>query len=95
VKSQHVGDPVGIAKTAIAAATAVIVLLAALHVLSPEFDQSYRVVSEYANGQHAWVLSLMFIAWAPGSWALAFAIRSQTRTPGEPCRIGVSCRVRA
>ena len=68
------------ARLAIAAAVAVILLLASLHVLSPEFDPSWRMVSEYANGQYGWVLSLMFISWAVSSWALAFAIWSQVGT---------------
>ena len=68
-------------RLAIAAAVAVILLLASLHILSPEFDPSWRMVSEYANGQYSWVLSLMFITWALSSWALAFAIWLQVRTP--------------
>jgi membrane-bound metal-dependent hydrolase YbcI (DUF457 family) len=68
------------ARLAIAAAAAVLLLLASLHVLSPEFDPSWRMVSEYANGHYGWVLSLMFASWAVSSWALAFAIRSQVRT---------------
>ncbi len=70
------------ARLAIAAAAATLLLLASLHVLSPEFDPSWRMVSEYADGQYGWVLSLMFAAWALSSWALAFAIRSQLRTIG-------------
>jgi hypothetical membrane protein len=68
------------ARLAIAAGAAVLLLLAGLHVLSPEFDPSWRMVSEYANGQYAWVLSLMFVAWAISSWALAAAIWSHVRT---------------
>jgi len=68
------------AQLAIATAAAVILLLVSLHLLSPEFDPSWRMVSEYANGQYGWVLSLMFIAWAVSSWALVFAIWSQVRT---------------
>jgi len=68
------------ARLAIAAGGAVIVLLASLHVLSPEFEPSWRAVSEYATGQYGWVLSLMFVSWAISSWALALAIRSQLRT---------------
>jgi len=68
------------AQLAIATAAAVILLLVSLHVLSQEFDPSWRMVSEYANGQYSWVLSLMFIAWAVSSWALVFAIWSQVRT---------------
>lgn len=69
---------------AIAAASATLLLLASLHVLSPEFDPSWRMVSEYANGHYDWVLSLMFAAWALSSWALAFTIWSQVgTTPGK------------
>jgi len=64
---------------AIAGAGAVLLLLAGLHVLSPEFDPSFRVVSEYADGQNSWVLSIMFVAWALSSWALAISIYSQVK----------------
>jgi hypothetical protein len=40
---------------AIAAAAAQVLLLASLHVLSPEFDPAWRVVSEYVNGGYGWV----------------------------------------
>ena len=63
-----------------AAAAAVLLLLASLHVLSPEFDPSFRMVSEYALGHYGWVLSLMFLAWGMSSWALAVAIWSQVKT---------------
>ncbi len=62
------------------ASIACLVFLAALHILSPEFNPSWRMVSEYANGQYGWVLSLMFVAWAISSWALAFAIWSDVGT---------------
>ncbi len=68
------------ASLAIAASAAAFLFLASLHVLSPEFDPSWRMVSEYANGHYGWVLSLMFASWAVGSWALAFAIRSEAKT---------------
>jgi len=68
------------ARLAIAASVAVLLLLAILHILSPEFDPSWRMVSEYANGQYGWVLSLMFASWAVSSWALAFTIWSQVKT---------------
>jgi len=40
------------ARLAIAAAAAALLLLASLRVLSPEFDPSWRMVSEYANGHY-------------------------------------------
>jgi hypothetical protein len=68
------------ARISLMAAAASLGLLAALHVLSPEFDPSWRIVSEYALGNYGWILSLMFIAWAVSSWALALTIWSQVST---------------
>jgi hypothetical protein len=65
---------------AILATGATLVLLVSLHVLSPEFSPSWRVISEYALGRYAWVLSLMFLSWGIGSWALAVSIWSQVHT---------------
>ena len=44
-----------------------------LHALSPEFAPSWRMVSEYANGRFAWLLTVVFAGWAIGSFALAAA----------------------
>jgi hypothetical protein len=68
------------ARLAAGAAVATILLLAGLHALSPEFDPSWRVVSEYANGKYGWVLALMFGAWALSMWALGFALWPQVGT---------------
>jgi hypothetical protein len=65
---------------AIGAGAAVLLLLVSLHILSPEFDPSWRMVSEYANGEYGWILSLMFIAWSLSSWVLAFALWQQVGT---------------
>jgi hypothetical protein len=70
------------ARLSLTASVTALASLASLHVVSPEFDPSRRAVSEYALGQHGWLLSLMFLAWALGAWALAFAIRSQVSTSG-------------
>ena len=64
------------------AAVATILLLGSLHVLSPEFAPSWRMVSEYAFGHYGWVLSLMFVSWGMSSWALAIAIWPDVRTKG-------------
>ncbi|HLV98261.1 MAG TPA: DUF998 domain-containing protein [Ktedonobacterales bacterium] len=68
------------ARLSIAAAAAVLLLLISLHALSPEFDPSFRMVSEYALGQYGWVLSLLFLAWGISSWALAVALWSEVAT---------------
>ena len=67
---------------AIVATGAALLLLATLHVLSPEFSPSWRMISEYAFGHYAWMLSLMFLCWGIGSWALVIAIWSQVHTRG-------------
>lgn len=41
-----------------------------LHSVSPEFAPSWRMVSEYANGQHKWLLTIVFAAWSLSSFAL-------------------------
>src|SRR6266403_46687 len=62
---------------AILATAATMFLLVSLHALSPEFSPSWRMISEYAFGHYAWVLSFMFLSWGIGSWALVVAIWSQ------------------
>jgi len=68
------------ARLALAAAIATLLTLAVLHILSPEFEPAWRMVSEYANGNYSWVLSLMFIFWAISSWILAFTLWSDVKT---------------
>ena len=75
------------ARISFIAAVASLVFLAALHVLSPEFNPSSRMVSEYALGNYNWILSLMFLAWALSCVALVFAISPDVRTLGG--RIGL------
>ena len=57
----------------IATATSAFALVA-LHFLSPELEMSWRMVSEYANTRHAWVLTVVFVAWAVASWSLSVAL---------------------
>ena len=73
---------------ALLATGATLVLLGALHVLSPEFSPSWRVISEYALGHYGWVLSLMFLCWGISSWALAAALWSQVRTRAGKLGLG-------
>lgn len=63
---------VPLAAVAIVATGVALLLLASLHVLSREFDSSWRMVSEYVRGHYGWVLSMMFAFWGAGSWLLAF-----------------------
>jgi len=62
------------AYVAIAAAGISCTALLLLHLVSPEFAPSWRMVSEYANGAHRWLLTLVFAAWAVSSFALIAAL---------------------
>lgn len=53
-----------------AAAAAFVVLLAALHVLKPELDPSWRMGSEYAIGDYGWVMRIAFFSMALSCVAL-------------------------
>jgi len=63
-----------------AAAATFVVLLAALHVLEPEFDPSWSFISEYELGRYGWVMALAFLSLAVSYVALFIAIHSQLRT---------------
>jgi len=76
-----------IARFSIIASIVTLLLLVALNILSPEFDPAWRMVSEYANGNYAWVLSLFFVCWGISTWALAYAIWNQVKTKAG--RIGL------
>ena len=77
-----------VAKIAFVASAASLAFLAILHFLSPDFNPSSRMVSEYALGSYGWVLSLMFLAWAFSCVTLVFAIRSHVRTIGGKLGLG-------
>lgn len=78
--AERINDVTGSGSRSLAAnfaagmAIATLLLLALLHVLSAEFEPSWRMVSEYANGRYRWVLALMFVCWAVSTWALAVAL---------------------
>jgi hypothetical protein len=76
------------ARLAAVTGAATIVLLAALHILSPELDPSWRMVSEYALGRYGWVLSIMFLAWAASCISLFFGIKPQILTLGGKIGLG-------
>jgi hypothetical protein len=70
------------AKLSFAAATAFLILLAALHFIKPEFDPSWRMISEYEIGRFGWIMQLAFLCMALSYVSLVVAIRSQLRTIG-------------
>jgi hypothetical protein len=63
------------ARLATLAGPAFLALLALLHVLKPELDPSWRMVSEYEIGRHGWVMRLAFLFLAVGTAAIVPAVR--------------------
>jgi hypothetical protein len=68
------------ARAAIGAAALTLIALAALHVLRSDLDPSRHMLSEYAVGGHAWVMTACFVAFAAGSASLFVALMPQVRT---------------
>jgi hypothetical membrane protein len=52
-----------------------VVLIAALHFLSPDFDPIQRRTSEYAVGPFGYLMTLAFIAMSVATWALVIGLR--------------------
>lgn len=68
------------AKLAAGAATLVLVLFAVLHVIKPELDPTWRMMSEYSNGTFGWIMVSAFVVWALSCVALLVAIRPHIKT---------------
>ena len=73
-QTQDAGWLAPAAYVALGATAVSCVALLMLHLASPEFAPSWRMVSEYANGQHKWLLTVVFIGWALSSFALVGAL---------------------
>ncbi len=55
-------------------AAASLISLGALHFASPEFQPSWRMISEYALGKHHWLITSFFIFWGLSSFALSILL---------------------
>ena len=64
-----------------------VILLAALHIVKPDLDPSWSVVSEYALGEYGWIMTIAFLSLGICAVSLFVAIRSQVQTLGG--RIGL------
>lgn len=64
------------------AAIAFLLILAILHVLRPDLDPTWRVISEYALGPYGWMMQAAFLALALATAALGVAAYAQVRTLG-------------
>lgn len=71
------------AMLSMAAGILFVLLLLSLHLLEPEFDPTWRFVSEYALGKFGWMMHLAFLALAISLVSSGVAIFLQIRTwPG-------------
>lgn len=52
-----------------------LIVLVALHIIKPEYDPSWRFISEYAIGPLGWIMMVAFIIWALSYLALYFALK--------------------
>lgn len=67
------------AHVSFAASGAFVVLLVALHFIRPDLDPSWRFISEYELGDHAWLMRLAFFCLALSCVTLVAAIANQVR----------------
>ena len=67
-------------RAATAAFLASAVMITVLHVLRADLDPVRRRLSEYAVGQHGWVMTATFVVFGVGLCALARAVRSAGAT---------------
>lgn len=68
------------ARLALGTASLFLVLLASLHVIKPEYEPSWRLISEYAIGRFGGVMVLAFLSLALSCVSLSLAIRSSVNT---------------
>jgi Protein of unknown function (DUF998) len=68
------------ARVSIASGVLFVLLLGSLHLLEPEFNPSWRFLSEYELGNFGWMMRLAFLALATSLASAGLAISSQART---------------
>jgi hypothetical protein len=76
------------ARLGLVAGCAFMLLLVVVHVAKPDLDPSWRPISEYALGDHGWLMTLAFLLWGSSAIGVFVALRSQVQTTGG--RIGLA-----
>jgi hypothetical protein len=75
-------------RLAFTAAALSLVLIAVLHFLEPEYDPSWRFLSEYSNGKFGWVMKIAFFNMALSCAVLFSVLKSQIQTIGGKVGLG-------
>lgn len=70
------------ARVAVVLSATFLAILFLLHFLEPEFDPSWRIISEYEIGRHGWMMTLAFFCWGGSVLALLVALWPSSRTIG-------------
>jgi hypothetical protein len=60
--------------SALVAGAVTVGLIAILHVLEPEYDPSWRMISEYSLGRYGWVMRVAFVTMAIGLGTTSLAL---------------------
>lgn len=81
------GIPKNAACTSFCAAAISLTSILLLHILEPQFDPSWRFISEYATGPYGWLMFVAFEAMALSYASLAFALKSEAAT--APTKAGI------
>lgn len=77
------------ARLAIVTGVLFALVLLGLHLLEPEFDPTWRFVSEYALGQFGWLMRLAFCLLATSLLGTGVAVFPHVRTPSGYLGLGV------
>lgn len=64
------------ANIALVGTTTFLIMLIVLHILEPEFDPSWRMISEYELGVFGWMMQLAFVGLSVGCIAITVSIWS-------------------
>lgn len=75
------------ALAAVVAALLALLVLAALHIVRPDLDPSWHMISEYAVGANGWLMAVCFAAFAGASASLSVALLAHVQ--GIAGRIGL------
>ena len=68
------------APLALVLSIAFLLLLLSLHVLAPELDPSWRMISEYEIGPYGWMMRLAFFCWGGSVLALQVLVHPYLQT---------------
>jgi hypothetical protein len=88
-RDRQAGRPVAVLATVAILATAYfVVIIAALHFLSPDFNPIERPTSEYAVGPFGYLMTSAFVALSLSTWALVIGLRRDLSSPAQS-RLGL------